>query len=942
MNNKLKLFPIVLILVFLRLTSLLAQGFYVESPDFVTFNAIASLPDGSYVASGNSGSAVYIQKAGPTGQLLWNTNAGIDDAVCTAILPLPNGQTVAALKVNTTNEQLIIQLDINGNLEWATNLPESQNIKLLAATPASEIIAVGNTRSPNGMLQVNLIKLDTDGNILWNTNAGEANADEQAAGVVVLPSGEIILGGMIRNGSETDFFTLKTTADGAFLWEQQYTRVGRQSAYDFMLTRDGNLALLGYEQQINPTQIALLKLDTEGNSLWERHFFLEGGIDLGSDLKISPIPVCLIQDQKGHFFLPLITGPTGYSTGALLHLDEQGYMAGLSAITEMDQINDVAYALDGDLVIAGATSDPAKGVLLKCNDKGQIRNNRVSGGLFSDVNQDCLFNGAEVILSQWVVELRPQTGASLFSRTDEQGKFSISAPEGTFELVVHPPDAGISFWTACEMPTIQLNPGNNSNVWLDYIGIKPVALCPLMEVSVQAGPLSPCSVATWQVWYANHGSADADAAVVKLVKSPYTTFESSTVPLVGVDADTLFFNLGKVDAGESDTFSVQMSISCAAATGTGVCTQVRITPESYCVPPNPSWDQSNIEIEKECIPGEKINFRIRNKGQGNMDNSLEYIIIEDQIILRTGRFQLEGQEDTIFTIDNPTGKAYWARAGQNKDLNILDQPTIFADNCDNSVDNDSLMVQLPNNEADLFLSTHCGILEAPNAAAGIMAGYPLGWKQEHLIDTTQELEYIIGFQNLTGDTVRVVNITDTLPGYLLDCGTFRPGAGSAPFDWDISNNGLVHFRMAGLALPDSSEGFISFRIKPKVGLPLGTVIENTAWVRFNYSPLIGTNTTFHTIGDATVGIHSSIPTIPFHINILPNPFQQYTRIALSGASAGSSVRITLSDMTGRVILTDRFKGGQYLLNGVDLPAGVYFFRLEDGQTGTATGKLIKN
>ena len=147
--------------------------------------------------------------------------------------------------------------------------------------------------------------------------------------------------------------------------------------------------------------------------------------------------------------------------------------------------------------------------------------------------------------------------------------------------------------------------------------------------------------------------------------------------------------------------------------------------------------------------------------------------------------------------------------------------------------------------------------------------------------------------------------------------------------------------MAGLALPDSSEGFISFRIKPKVGLPLGTIINNTARVRFNYTPIFVTNTTYHTIGDATVGANTPTTKRPFQVNILPNPFQQFTQIALSGTSTDTPIQITLSDMTGRVILTDRFKGGQYLLNGVDLPAGVYFFRLEDAQKGIATGKLIK-
>ena len=58
---------------------------------------------------------------------------------------------------------------------------------------------------------------------------------------------------------------------------------------------------------------------------------------------------------------------------------------------------------------------------------------------------------------------------------------------------------------------------------------------------------------------------------------------------------------------------------------------------------------------------------------------------------------------------------------------------------------------------------------------------------------------------------------------------------------------FLDFKFPNIMLPDSasnpagSQGFVQYRIKPKANLPLGTQIENTAHIYFDYNAAITTS-----------------------------------------------------------------------------------------------------
>jgi hypothetical protein len=108
-------------------------------------------------------------------------------------------------------------------------------------------------------------------------------------------------------------------------------------------------------------------------------------------------------------------------------------------------------------------------------------------------------------------------------------------------------------------------------------------------------------------------------------------------------------------------------------------------------------------------------------------------------------------------------------------------------------------------------------------------------------------------------------------------------------------------------------------------LPVGTQIENTAHIYFDYNPAVVTNTTVNnfttTVGNASLNQVSTM-------KIYPNPS---TGIFTISASAS----IEVYNLIGELILTDNNA------TSIDLtaaPKGMYFVRLN----GDKIEKLIKN
>jgi uncharacterized repeat protein (TIGR01451 family) len=119
------------------------------------------------------------------------------------------------------------------------------------------------------------------------------------------------------------------------------------------------------------------------------------------------------------------------------------------------------------------------------------------------------------------------------------------------------------------------------------------------------------------------------------------------------------------------------------------------------------------------------------------------------------------------------------------------------------------------------------------------------------------LQYTIRFQNTGTDTAFNINIRDTLSNKL-DWSSLEMISASHDYQLTISGGNKCYWNFANINLVDSnmneplSHGYITFRIKPKSTLIPGDVINNKAFIYFDYNLPVATNNEQTTIQATSV------------------------------------------------------------------------------------------
>jgi hypothetical protein len=126
---------------------------------------------------------------------------------------------------------------------------------------------------------------------------------------------------------------------------------------------------------------------------------------------------------------------------------------------------------------------------------------------------------------------------------------------------------------------------------------------------------------------------------------------------------------------------------------------------------------------------------------------------------------------------------------------------------------------------------------------------------------------------------------------------------------------------------------------------MGTRIENTAGIYFDFNLPIITNTTVNTLFDATVGIKEQ-QGLAFSVS--PNPSFDRSQVSFALASS-QSVRLMVQDLSGRILHIQNLgvlSSGdhQFILDRgkLGLSSGVYFIRIEsEGKSSTQKWMITK-
>lgn len=564
----------------------------------------------------------------------------------------------------------------------------------------------------------------------------------------------------------------------------------------------------------------------------------------------------------------------------------------------------------------------------------------ITGSVRLDQDNDCIADPNEPLLENWYVEINTGTH-NIFTDTDADGEYSVFVPDGSYTVNLIPFNQNFS---VCA-PAVQIFSltGPVPQTAAGHFTAHPAFECALMRAELSAWNMRPCSTAKVRVHYRNIGTLTAEDALLQVFLDPFLTYVDASLTPAGIDGQTVSFALGDVPISAGTSWSyidIDVNMDCAAQIGDQVCITAQVQPDEMCFQ-SPEWSGAIVTVSGMCENDDKAIFTISNIGAAPNASLLDYTIIEDQIVLKQGTFQLDPGEtvnDTVPGSGLPLTIIAQQEPGYPGDTAVVYQ--LF--NCGAPNDNPPYGFGGP---AGPFTYQECFAVTNsydPNDKDAT----PQGFGSEHIVHPGTPLEYRIRFQNTGNDTAFLVVLRDTLSQFF-DFRRIEPRGSSHVYDFAQVNDSILHISFYNIKLPDSttnpveSQGFVEFLVYPKQNLPLGTKVSNRAAIYFDYNPPVMTNTVERTYGKVIlVSIDEGAGTAQLPVRVFPNPFVDETTFELSEDAPPGAYRLILTDITGRTLSAMEFDGSRCRLRREDLPAGIFVWVISTDGPTVASGKLI--
>jgi len=177
----------------------------------------------------------------------------------------------------------LIKTDANGNVQWAktyggTSYEEATSVQ---QTSDGGYIVAGWTGSFGaGGSDFFLIKTDANGNIIWAKTYGGTNNDSASSVQQTSDGGYILAGYTTSFGAGlSDVFLIKTDANGNVQWAKTYGGTNNDWAYSVQQTSEGGYIVAGTTRSfgVGSYNIFFIKTDANGNIIWAKTYGGTGG-----------------------------------------------------------------------------------------------------------------------------------------------------------------------------------------------------------------------------------------------------------------------------------------------------------------------------------------------------------------------------------------------------------------------------------------------------------------------------------------------------------------------------------------------------------------------------------------------------------------------------------------------------------------------------------------
>lgn len=568
-------------------------------------------------------------------------------------------------------------------------------------------------------------------------------------------------------------------------------------------------------------------------------------------------------------------------------------------------------------------------------------NTTLIGHVRVDMNTNCIADSTESVVQNAILSISDGNN-TIYRLSNSSGYYTGELDTGNYSIDIIPPNP---YFSACNVPQVVSIDSINDKDTIDW-ALQNTDYCPFMTATLAAPFLRATGGGSaYTVNYCNSGTAPSYDTYVEVTIDSSLTVLGASLAISSQLGNVYTFDLDTVNVGECGSFTIAVIADSSLQPGQTLCSEVHIYPDSLC---NNVWAGPIIQASGMCET-DTVRFELKNIGN-NMLVPHNYIVIEDNIIMDTDTFTLGSNGILIVDVPTQPGKTYRIEAEQAVNFPPVLGPHIAHANVIGCQPGGSPVwgtaLNYYNGNPAPWIDIDCQALIAaydPNDKTP----QPLGYDVQHYITNETPLSYKVRFQNTGNDTAFNVVILDTISTHL-DLTTLQMKAASHNYTWELVTGNALKVSFPNIKLVDSltneplSHGFFTYEINPKPNLPLGTRIENTAAIYFDYNPPIFTNTTFHTIGEDFITLVSVDYIHEEHIGVkaYPNPFDQMTTIEVEGEEY-ETLELIVTDIAGRVVKNQEvYNNNKIQVYRNNLVQGIYIYQLKGDRNLICTGKLI--
>ncbi len=190
---------------------------------------------------------------------------------CLAGVLLLTSILIVAIEIQPTQGSEALEV------EWSRTYGGFSEDRAYSVVQTSEGYAIAGTTLSSGAGNGDywLVKTDSAGNVLWNKTYGGGSEDRVRFMIETFDEGYAIGGFTYSFGAGlTDFWIVKTDANGNMEWNQTYGGQSYDQPYSIVQTSDEGYAIAGYTQSYGAgnRDFWLVKTDSLGNKVWSKTY----------------------------------------------------------------------------------------------------------------------------------------------------------------------------------------------------------------------------------------------------------------------------------------------------------------------------------------------------------------------------------------------------------------------------------------------------------------------------------------------------------------------------------------------------------------------------------------------------------------------------------------------------------------------------------------------